>query len=214
MKKNVVKIVRSTLYYISIIFLLFLVVVSVMIPNGLVKTIGVGWYRVVSNSMEPIIMTGDYILVLRDQNVDAFEDGDIIVFETYFLVPGINMYQKEVVTHHFYRVDEDGFIITYPHSQYGLSPSERQYDSWRKGPGTPYDVTVDDVLGRHLTTIPSSGIFGFILSPYGLLVIVVNVGLIYGLIYFFKKDGKKKELEVSEEEVTDAVNEDKDHDVE
>src|SRR5690606_16861195 len=127
MKKNVVRIVQSTLYYISIIFLLFLLIVSVMIPNGLVKTIGVGWYRVVSNSMEPIIMTGDYILVLRDQNVDAFEDGDIIVFETYFLVPGINMYQKEVVTHHFYRVDEDGFIITYPHSQYDLSPSERQY---------------------------------------------------------------------------------------
>ncbi len=186
--KKFIKNIKNIIYYGVVIFLVFIISISLFIPNGLVRIVGFGWYRVVSASMEPLIMTGDYIIVTRKDDASGLKDGDIIVFETYFYNPAKGGYGKDIVTHHFYKIDENGYIITYPHSQYGLPEDERYYDPWRKGPNEPYYVTEDDLIGVHKLTLPLAGTINFLTSPYGILVIVINVGLIIGLYMILKKD--------------------------
>ncbi|WP_025725471.1 signal peptidase I [Acholeplasma granularum] len=192
-KKQIIKIIKNVLYYGLIIFLLFVISISLFIPNGLVKILGVGWYRVVSDSMEPTIMTGDFIVVVNDTDVNNFKDGDIIIFETYFYNDKIGAYIKDAVTHHFYKLDEDGYIITYPHSQYNKDPELRITDQWRKSATEIHKVTKDDLIGRHKLTIPMATFKAFITSPYGIGVIIINIGLITGLVIIYKNDKKKLE---------------------
>src|SRR5690606_1373582 len=117
------------LYYTVIGLLLFIIAVSLFIPSGLIKVMGFGWYRVVSNSMEPLIMIDDYIIAIRKDEPSELEEGDIIVFETYFFHNGA--YSKDVVTHHFGGFTEEGYILTYPHSQ--VDEDDKVYDTWRRG---------------------------------------------------------------------------------
>lgn len=200
-----IKKVKNIIYYGVIIFLVFIIAISLFIPNGLVKIVGVGWYRVVSASMEPLIMTGDYIIVTKKDNVDGLKDGDIIVFETYFYNPAKGGYSKDIVTHHFYKMDESGHIITYPHSQYGLPEDTRFYDPWRKGPNVPYYVTESDLIGVHQATIPLAGPINFITSPYGIVVIIINIGLFIGLYVILKKDKVKEKITKDDSNIDDDM---------
>lgn len=190
-KKNISKIIKDTIYYGIILFLVAIISVSLFIPNGLVKVFGVGWYRVVSDSMEPLILVDDFIIVTKDTDVDNFEDGDIIVFETHFR-NNQGIYMHGAMTHHFYKVDEHGHILTYPHSQAHLEPHERVIDKWYKPFGEDYFVTEDDIIGRHTTTLKTSYVISFITSPYGVGVILINIGLVIGIIILFQYDKHKK----------------------
>lgn len=191
-KKSYTHIIKNILYYGITLFLLLVIAISLFIPNGLVKVFGVGWYRVVSESMEPLIMTGDYIIVTGDTDVESFSDGDIIIFETHFYNSRFGTYIRDVVTHHFYGLDEDGYVLTYPHSQYKLDPSVRRLDEWKKSATDIYRLEQSDVIGRHQSTIKMSYVSSFITSPYGVAVIVINIGLVIGLIILYQYDKQKK----------------------
>src|SRR5690554_4221522 len=104
--KKYFKIIKNVLYYGIVGILLLIISISFLIPGGIIEVFGVGWYRVVSSSMEPIIRIDDYIVVKKIDNTDNLEDGDIIVFETFFYNNG--KYQKAIVTHHYYETNELG----------------------------------------------------------------------------------------------------------
>src|SRR5690554_316211 len=200
-KKSIFKVISNILYYVVILFLLVVIAVSLFIPNGLVKVFGVGWYRVVSGSMEPLIMKGDFIIVSNDTNPDTYETGDIIIFETHFYNVEVGTYIRDVVTHHFYDVTEEGYIRTYRHEFHENGPQLSQLDDWKQNGTTPYYVTQDDLVGKHVSTIKMSTFTAFITSPYGIAVIVINVGLLIGLIVLLQHDKKKK----SNQEVIDMT---------
>jgi len=121
-KKSIFKVISNILYYVVILFLLVVIAVSLFIPNGLVKVFGVGWYRVVSGSMEPLIMKGDFIIVTNNTNPNTYETGDIIIFETHFYNVEVGTYIRDVVTHHFYDVTEEAYIRTYRHEFHENGP--------------------------------------------------------------------------------------------
>jgi len=202
-KKTAWYYIKNTLYYAFIIVLVFIIAVSLFIPQGLVKVVGFGWYRVVSNSMEPLIMVDDYIIVTKIDDINTLEEGDIIVFETYFYHNG--SYSKDVVTHHFGGFDEEGYVKTYPHKEH--DKEVKQYDVWRKSAGQIYNLTVDDLIGIHVTTVQSSGFISFLeflfTTPIGIGVVIINLGVIYG-IYFIVRSSKKEK----EQQLLEAVNED------
>ncbi|MBN3491194.1 S24 family peptidase [Acholeplasma equirhinis] len=189
---------KNTLYYVFIGLLIFIIAVSLFIPQGLVKVAGFGWYRVVSDSMEPVIMVDDYIVVVRKNDPENLVEGDIIVFETWFWHN--NAYSKDVVTHHFGGFTEEGYILTYPHSQH--DKEDKIYDEWKKGPGQIYNLTVDDLLGVHVLTIKSNQFIGFVTflftTPIGLTIVAINFGVfiaIYYLVKSMKAENKKLENE-------------------
>lgn len=201
-KGQIIKIIKNIIYYATTIGLLLVIGISLLIPNGLVKTFGVGWYRVVSESMEPLIMTGDYIIVINDTNVETLNDGDIIIFETHFYNRGVRAYVRDVVTHHYYGLDDEGYVLTYPHSQYDLEPEARRLDEWRTSSTEIYRLKQSDIIGRHTTTIRASLFTAFLVSPYGIGVVVINIILITLFVVLYKNDKKKK--------LTKAIENDKD----
>ncbi|NWH14310.1 hypothetical protein HXX03_02335 [Acholeplasma laidlawii] len=202
-KSKYIRLIKNILYYGITFFLLIVIAVSLFIPNGLVKVFGIGWYRVVSESMEPLIMTGDYIVVVKDTDVESFEDGDIIIFETYFYNSRVGMYIRDVVTHHFYDIDDEGYILTYPHSQYNLAPELRRLDEWRRSSTEIYRLKPEDIIGRHQSTIKMSMVSAFITSPYGVAVIIINIGLVIGLIVLYQYDKHKKQEKLGETNTPD-----------
>lgn len=105
--------IKNILYYGIIFFLLIVIVVFLFILNGLVKVFGIGWYCVVLEFMELLIMMGDYIVVVKDIDVESFEDGDIIIFEIYFYNSRVGMYIRDVVIYYFYDIDDEGYIFIY-----------------------------------------------------------------------------------------------------
>jgi signal peptidase I len=205
-KGRIIKLIKNIVYYATTLGLLLVIGISLFVPNGLVKTFGVGWYRVVSESMEPLIMTGDYIIVVNDTNIETLSDGDIIIFETHFYNRQVRAYVRDVVTHHYYGLDDEGYVLTYPHSQYDLEPEARRLDEWRTSSTEIYRLKQSDIIGRHTTTIRASLITAFLVSPYGIGVVVINVILITLFVVLYKNDKKQR--------LTQAIENDKDTDLE
>ena len=180
-KSSPFKIIKNVIYYSIVAILLIFIVISYAIPGGLINVIGIGWYRVVSPSMEPIIRVNDFIVVKSKHDATGLVDGDIIVFETY-LRNNKGKYEKIIVTHHFYKIDEEGKIWTYPHSK---------YDTWYQASGHEYIVTENDLVGIHINTIKTKGLIEFIGSPGGVIIIAVSILGITAISIFFNKNNNK-----------------------
>ncbi|VEU83205.1 S26 family signal peptidase [Acholeplasma hippikon] len=199
--KKTFNLIKDILYYVLILFLSFVIIFSVARPGELINVIQVGWYKVVSRSMEPLIMVDDFIIARKLDDTVNLKDSDIIIFETYFYHNG--SYSKDIVTHHFSHVTEEGYIITYPHKEFGKDPSEIIYDSWSKGGNEPYYVTQDDLIGIHVETIPlHSGqetLIFLVTRPLGITVtLLIFVGTFF-IVYqvsqsIENKKGKRHDL--------------------
>lgn len=192
-KSSPFKIIKNVIYYSIVAILLIFIVISYAIPGGLINVIGIGWYRVVSPSMEPIIRVNDFIVVKSKHDATGLVDGDIIVFETY-LRNNKGKYEKIIVTHHFYKIDEEGKIWTYPHSKYDIPEEDRNpydYDTWYQASGLEYIVTENDLVGIHINTIKTKGLIEFIGSPGGVIIIAVSILGITAISIFFNKNNNK-----------------------
>lgn len=151
-KTKVFKIFKNILYYGIITYLSFLIIFSIILPGKTIKYMGIGWYNVVTNSMEPEIMVGDYIFAHALINKDNLSDGDVIIFETFFYNNGV--YSKNIVTHHFSHFSEEGYVITYPHSEYNKAVVDRIYDEWNDSAEHTHYVQKGDILGKVMFKLP------------------------------------------------------------
>lgn len=200
------RIIKDVLFYGIIGFLTFIIVISIAIPNGLIKTLGVGWYKVISPSMEDLIMVNDFIVATK-VDPSTLEEGDIIIFETWVKPQGSITFQYTVVTHHFHEIDEEGHVITYPHTVIDMpANNEAKYDRWYTKNGDRHYVLAEDIVGKHVMTIPASGFINFMTflfsSPIGWGLLIVNVGLIVTLIWYwrygFKEDKNNQVIETKD----------------
>ena len=174
----------------------FIMMLTLIVPNGMIKVFGVGYYRVDSASMDPVIAVNDYVLAERVKVKDLTE-GDIILFNTKRQVGHLEMVEKIFVVHYFGYLDEEGHIYTYLEANKNLaSDDETKYDKW----GTearPYYVTSADLVGRHKQTLKSGEVMSYIYnvfySPYFYLGtgIFIAGGISTYLFLNRKNNGKK-----------------------
>ena len=196
------KIIKNIIYYSVVLVLIGIIAISFLIPGGIIEVFGVGWYRVVSPSMHPVIRVNDYIFVKKIDNLSNLEDGDIIVFETY--IPQNGKYQKAIVTHYFYKVDELGHVLTYPQSQKEYDPLDRNLDKWYTSRNEEYYVSLDNVVGLTTNVIKSKEFVEFMISPVGIFSIVLVSGTVLVIVFIFsKKDGETNNIDDNEIENND-----------
>lgn len=193
--KNIFKRIAQVIYALMIAFFLFVFLLILIVPNGMIKVFGVGYYRVESASMDPTIKVGDYVLANRT-NLEEIDSGDIILFNTKRQVGDLEMVENIFVIHYYGYTTDDGHILTYSEKNKDL-PSEDmdKYDKW----GTevhPYYVTSKDLVGKYLDTINSNEgvkyVFNVIYSPYFYLSIGAVAATGIALHYFLKKKSHKK----------------------
>ncbi len=213
-KKTTLKYIGDAIFYLIVAFLTFIIVLSLTVTNGMIKTLGFGWYMVASDSMEPLIMTKDMVVATK-VNPDDLKPGDIIIFETWVNL-GNNGFIYTPVIHYFYEIDEFGHVKTYSQSKVGIPDSnESKFDPWTKSDGSPHFVTKDDILGKHVFTIPTAGFVEFMdklfESPLGIFLIIVNI-LLLGLIIYVLASKKKKPNEASTLETSKDAQEEINHD--
>jgi len=130
--------------------------------------------------MYPELKVNDLIIVTNFDSEDLNEE-DIITFYADIDYNG----SSEVVTHYIYSISEDdGTYYIQTH---------RYFDEDDEVTADPWVITGDDVLGQYAFHIPWIGaIVLFIQSPFGIAAMVVNIGVIVGIVILLK-NGKAEE---------------------
>lgn len=144
-------------------------------------------YAIATGSMEPIIMTGDVVIIDNSVDVDDLETGQIVAFYADIRDNGT----EEVVVHYLYSIEEiDGDNV------YRTKPAiNDRLDPW--------ELTDDDILGVHVLTVKNIGSFlMFAQSTLGRIILIVDLVVIYLILEIFssskKKEKESKELELEE----------------
>lgn len=116
---------------------------------------GVGFYQVLSGSMQPEIFTGD-VIIAKKTTTDDIREGDNLVFK----------HGDIVVTHKLIEKRADGMLI-----MHGIANSE----------GANEIISFDKVIGRQALCIKKLGFaLDFLREPFGFILIIALplVGLI------------------------------------
>lgn len=192
-KKNVSKSNSSNKYVSWIRFLLSLVVIigiGYVIFNYVPFIAKYDHYVIVTGSMEPVIMTGDIVIVDSDVDPEELTPGQIIAFKVDLDLNGTD----EIVVHYLYSItDVDGVTI------YKTKPEvSNQVDPW--------SLTIDDIVGTHVFTIQKIGpLILFVQSTIGKVVLVIDIIIVYALMEMFSSKKKKQEpeAEITTDEKTD-----------
>jgi signal peptidase len=167
--------IKTGLFYTAIGILVLYIVIGAFFPKQTVKVFGFKPYVVITASMEPEIMVNDLIIV-KNPKVDELEVDDIITFEADINFDGT----KEIVTHYIYSIEEingEFRIRTHPYFE---NSNDSFPDYWV--------LSEDDILGEYMFKIPKVGaVVEFIKSPFGMAAMVVNLGVIVGIVYLIKK---------------------------
>ncbi len=179
-KNTVVYWIKTVLFFVIVGFLSLYILFETFIPEQTVHTFRFKPYVVLTRSMEPVINVDDVVVVTRP-DVENLEVGDIITFKADLNFDG----NKEVVTHYIYSIEENNAgdlrIRTHRHFE---DSSNVTPDTWM--------LSEDDILGSYMITIPNIGIvIRFLQSPFGLAALVVNAGVIIGVIALIKHDKTK-----------------------
>lgn len=187
MKKQTKELVGMIVTGIVVAGLVLYIILQLVAPNATVKVFGFKPYVVITESMVPVLDVNDLVVVRRFKP-DQAEVGDIITFEADIDYNDT----KEVVTHYIYsivEVDDTYYIRTNRHFEEGRTVVP---DTW--------NLTQDDVLGTYWFQIPLLGyVTEFIRSPFGIAAMIVNVGVIAGIVILLKK-GKEEGSQLESEE--------------
>ncbi len=179
-KHHVIYWIKTVLFFVIVGFLSLYILFETFIPEQTVHTFRFKPYVVLTRSMEPVINVDDVVVETRP-DVENLEVVDIITFKADLNFDG----NKEVVTHYIYSIEENNAgdlrIRTHRHFE---DSSNVTPDTWM--------LSEDDILGSYMITIPNIGIvIRFLQSPFGLAALVVNAGVIIGVIALIKHDKTK-----------------------
>lgn len=179
-KINYLNYLKTGLFYIAVGILLLYIMLSVFLPSKTIDVFGFKPYVVVTESMEPEINVNDLIFV-KNANFDELEIDDIITFEADINFDG----EKEVVTHYIYSITENGDgTLTFRTHPYFEDTADYIPDYWVLGEA--------DILGEYMFKVSKLGaVVQFMNSPFGIAAMIVNVGVIAGIVYIIKKSEKK-----------------------
>jgi signal peptidase len=161
--------------FILVALLLVYIVFQLFAPDLTVRVFGFKPYIVLTGSMEPVINENDMVVVKRF-DVDELEVGDIITFRADINYDGVS---NEIVTHYIYTINDTGEETLFRTRRYFENEDDYSADPWVLGE--------DDILGLCSFHVPWIGMIGrFLQTPFGIAAIVVNIGVIGGIIYLIK----------------------------
>jgi signal peptidase len=173
--KKSLEVLSSSIFYFTVAVLSFYIFVELIMPNNTLRIFGFKPYSVITDSMEPVINDGDFIIVIKPE-LDELNPDDIITFYADYDEDG----QKEVITHYIDSITDDGVDRTYKTRGY-----DKPNDSWV--------LTDDDILGVYYFKIPNFG--NFLKSPFSLILLTIMLALIILIrtnIKSVKKESKVK----------------------
>jgi len=193
-RKKIIKRIANAIYVGILSFIVFIFLLTTVVPNGLIKVFGIGYYRVTSPSMEPSIRVNDYVVVKKTK-IENLTEGEIIIFEANAQLTSIPVTERVVVIHYFGYIDDDGHILTYSEEKKNYNADDpAKYDRWGTE-STPYYVTEKDLVGVYSQLIPSAdfinGVKVVTTSAYFYLGIAGIVGASVGIYYLVKHHRKK-----------------------
>lgn len=138
-------------------------------------------FVIVSDSMTPVINRGDLAIVNKDFAVEDLAVDDIIAF-----YQGLNSDEvDEVVVHYIAEITTDEFDNLVIKTRRQNATSYVDWDAW--------ELTEDDIIGVFDYKISRVGsLLMFIESPFGKLIILIDLIVILWVIEYFKKDAKSK----------------------
>lgn len=180
--KNAMAIVKNIGFVLICIVLGYVLIGNLAANNSTIYSISHYMNEVVlTGSMEPEIKPGDYITVIK-KNKDSYKVGDVVTY-----VRTTDSGDKERVTHQIISIDGEQVITQ------GISSSNTNADD---------PITKDDILGKHILTIPKLGyVMKFLSSTTGIILIV---GLILAVIFWEITEPKRDENEEKEAVVQQA----------
>lgn len=177
-ESKLLKNIKTGMFFIVSGILILYIVINIFMPESTVKVFGFKPYVVITDSMEPYINVNDLIFV-KNPKADELVEEDIITFYVDINYDG----EKEIVTHYIDSIiDNNGYLVFKTHRHF--EDGEQVFtDYWAIGE--------DDILGEYIFTIPYVGaIVQFVKSPFGIAAMVVNIGVIVGIVYIMKKTEK------------------------
>ena len=180
--------ILTAITFVIVAVLSVYIVIQLVAPDMTVKVFGFKPYIVVTESMEPVINVNDLVIV-SNPKVDELEVGDIITFRADINYDG----ETEVVTHYIMSITQDGEDYRIRTRRYFADEADYSPDPW--------SLDQNSILGTYSFHIPWIGTIGqFAKSPFGIAAIVVNLGVIGGIVYLLKKAEPKKEATETETE--------------
>ncbi len=176
-------------------FLLLIVILNLTVPDGLIRLVGVGFYRVTSPSMEPVLMVNDYVIAQKT-DVEHLEKGDVIIFHTKAQLTSVPITEAIIAIHYFGYLDGDGHLWTYSEQHASLADDDpAKYDHWGTE-STPYYVDENDLLGRCTKTLHTAqtlqGVSQVFQNPWTYVVLGVSVSGACALVYIHHRKKTKK----------------------
>ncbi len=194
MKKQ--SIIKNTLFYFFVLFLSFFIIAELLAPKTTIKIFGFKGYAVASGSMEPVIMTGDYIVITRVKS-QLLEKDDIVTFYAY--LPTVSGgFSKQIVTHYiFERVESQDGIYYITYSEMDVNPIDgiKDIDYWKDQDGNPTFIFPEDIIGGYQFRIPFLGtiileVNKILSNPILLMLVIVNVSIVVILVKYILKKPK------------------------
>lgn len=175
----------TVIAFIIIAVLSMYVVLQIVAPDMTVRVFGFKPYIVITDSMEPELSVNDVVVVTRF-DVEDLEVGDIITFHADVNYDGEN----DIVTHYIHSVNINDGEYSFRTRPYYADPADYSPDPWV--------LSENDILGVYSFDIPWIGTIGqFVRSPFGIAAIVVNVGVIIGIVIILR-NAKEEEPEQTE----------------
>lgn len=186
MNHNVLKTIKSIIFYVLTFFLLSYVIVNLFIPQKSVSIFGfqVTTISRATESMKPTILPGDIIVLKRIKEHDV-KEGDIISFYTHAMgqnQQGEIVWVEIKVVHRIIEIyEETGTYIT-------QGDNNTSVDTIYDNQGQEIDLTFNRLIGEYAFRIPFVGtIVTGLRNPMLIGLLILNGTIIVLLIKYVKK---------------------------
>lgn len=188
--KNTIENIKLVLQMGIIGVILLYIGTTVFMPDLTVKIFRFQPFITVTESMDPVIKVND-VVVVTAFDIDEAEVGDIITFKADIDYNGT----EETVTHYIYEIDQSGEQTIIRTNRHFETDENITPDTWL--------IPAEDVIGSYAFQIPYLGLLiGFIKSPYGIVIIAINIATVFAIKYINKKSNMTPEHDSVEQKVS------------